>query len=476
MYLRHELFLIAAALFLVSCNSKDSGNNPDVPLTAAASAPAPVNSATVDSEVHNTNVLNSPVTVQHASHEIFKDREIAYVIAPLATVDMHGAKITLPIGTQVWVKEKCSFEDNSQDSKPPSICVFLGDIISDEIDWGFPDGLALASSFGHKLPTLAGLLEEYDRLPPDNKDIRREYAQRACALDPWSKDAHDRLIASLTSIGDQKNADIAEASFSHYLAHQVKIYPGELPTIFYYQGDKLIPLASIEHGIIKAADFKTVTLRGRFFQVYGDQPVGFVVTTWSFSSQNNYPAFFPVISIGLDGKPSATNLKGSYATNYPLPERHTPPPAVTSKLKTLLLSKLREKIVHDYTGEAFANAEEHIKAGKIDVFTGQLSADGRVFLVGSLKVGSASDEHYNNTPYVSELVIMEQQKDGRLVEVQIDNKKLREGYCGISGILRDINGDGTDEISTECNTAVEGPGGDWNGILQRVKNRWTLVI
>lgn len=474
--MRHELILIAAALFLASCNSKDNENNPDLPHSAAVSASATVNAATAASTVQNSIVLNSPGTIQNASHETFKDHETAYVIAPLATVDMNGAIITLPIGTQVWVKEECSTEMDPDDSEPPSICVYLGDIISDGIDWGFPDGFAPASSLGHKLPTLTGLLEEYDKLTPDNKETRREYAQMASALDPWSKDAHDRLIATLTAIGDQKDADIAEASYKQYLAHQVKIYQGELPTIFSYKGDKLIPIASIEHGIIKVPDFKTVTLRGRFLQVYGDQPAGFVVTTWSFSSEGNYPAFIPVISIGLDGKPTASNLKGSYATNFPWPERHTLPPAVTSKQKSLLLSKLREKIMHDYTGEAVANAEEQLKSGKIDVFTGQLSADGRVFLLGSLKIGSAGDEHYNNIPYVFELVMMEQQKDGSLAEAQADIDKLREGYCGISGILRDIDGDGTDEITTECNSYVEGPGGDWNGILQRINNRWTVAF
>lgn len=490
--MRYELFLIAAALSLASCHSKDNENTSDA-LPAAASAPASAPAAVsapvaasapvavsaappAASAVQDTDALISSGTMQHASHETFKDRETAYVIAPYAQVDMGEATISLPIGTPVQVKEECSFEEDSDVSKPPSICVYLGEIYGEEIDWGFPDGLAPASSFGHKPPTLAGLLEEYDRTPPENKDLRREYAQKASAVYPWSKDAHDRLVATLMAMGDQKAADAAEARYKHYLAHQVKIDQGELPTIFYYRGDKLVPLASIDHGSIKGAEIRAATLRGRFFQVYGDQPAGFVVTTWSFSSKKKYPAFVPVINIGLDGTPTAANLKGNYATNFPWPERRTPPPAVTSKQKSLLLARLREKVAHDYTGEALANALQQLKTGKIEVVSGQLSADGRAFVVGSLQIGSASDQHYNNIPYVSELVIMEQQKDGSLAEVQTDIGKLREGYCGISGILRDIDGDGTDEITTYCNTAVEGPGGDWTGILQRVNNRWIVAF
>jgi hypothetical protein len=229
-------------------------------------------------------------------------------------------------------------------------------------------------------------------------------------------------------------------------------------------------------GVIKRADHKAASQRGTFFYLYDDSKKGFAVTTRTLSCDKECPSRIPVRNIGMDGKPTDSKLKAIYATNFIWPERNKPLPAITSAQKATLTSMLKEKIT-SYSGAAASAAQEKLESGKTEIVSGQLSADGRVFLVGSLLIGSASDAHYDGMPYVSEFVILEQQTDGSFIKAKTNVLKFSAEYCNVSGILRDMDGDGTDEIITYCNDAVEGPyGDDLNGILQRVNNQWVKAF
>jgi hypothetical protein len=150
----------------------------------------------------------------------------------------------LPIGASAQIKgpaESCSFEN---DSDTGTICVLfrdfygddeIGEVYVDGVDPGFPDGLASANRFGHKRPNLTDLLADYDKTPKDNQDIRRELAEKAAALDPWSNEAHKCLIDVLNEGGDSKTINTAEDTFRHYQTHQPQILEGEYPTIFHYR-------------------------------------------------------------------------------------------------------------------------------------------------------------------------------------------------------------------------------------------------
>lgn len=439
--------------------------------TATASDVAPAQNI---KEPSQPDIADTPLHQTHS--ETFMAGETVYVTAPRAAVDMNGTAISLPIGTSVKVNgaaESCSFESESDNV---AICVFIGEIYGDEIDPGFPDGLASENRFGHKQPTLTTLLAEYDKTPKDSKDIRRELAEKAITLDPWSNDAQKRVLEALNEAGDQQAIAVAEETFRRYQEHRPQISTEELPTIFHYDGQQIRPFAANVKGVIKEAGPKVAGQRGTFFHMYGDHMEGFAVTTQTFSCEPKCPIRIPVQNIGLDGKLTVSKLNGIYATNFIWTERNKPLPSVTSTQKAMLISMLKEKI-ESYSGAAASAAKEKLKSGKIEIVSGQLSDDGRIFLVGSLLIGSASDEHYNDMPYVSEFIILEQQKDGGFIKASTNVSNFSAEYCSISGILRDMNGDGTDEIITYCNSGVEGPYADnLNGILQRSNNQWVKAF
>jgi len=434
---------------------------------AITSAPA----ATVESAQSDI----TDMALHESNSEAFMAGETVYVTTPSASVNMNGTIISLSINVEAKVKKfsDCSYENDSNDGK---ICIFIGEIFGDEIDPGFPAGLAPANRFSHNQLNLDDLLAEYDQTPKENNEIRRELAEKAVALDPWSNEAHKRLIEVLTEANDSKASDAAIDTFQHYQAHQPQIPKGELPTIFYYDGDRIRPFAANVMGVIKAANPKAASQRGTFFNIYSDSKEGLAVTMQSFSCEPRCPGRIPVRNLDIDGKPTNSKLKGVYATNFIWTETNKSLPAVTSVQKLMLTNILNEKIV-SYSGEAASMAKEKIKSGGIEMMSGQLSEDGRIFLVASLHIGSASDSHYSDIPFVSEFVILEQQKDGDFIKASTNVSDFITKYCNISSVLRDMTGDGTDEIITYCNDSVEGPDDDnLNGILQRIKNQWVRAF
>jgi hypothetical protein len=468
-------------LSLISCDANKQDSKPTAtPVTSTPSAPASTSlSNTSESavapvlkvkDVLPPEIADAPL--HQPSSETFVTGEKVYVTAPSASVDLNGTVVSLPIGASAEVKGDAKSCSTEYDSKEDVICVFIGDIYGGALDPGFPDGFASPNRFSHRRPNLADLLTEYDITNKENKDIRKELAQKAIALDPWSNEAHKRLIEVLNEIGDRKAIDAVEETYRRYQEHQPQMIKGELPTVFRYDGQQLIPFAANANGVITSASPTTATKRGNFFNVYGEHKAGFAVTTQAFSCEPKCPLFIPIKNIGLDGKPTGSKLDGIYATNFTWPERSRPLPAVSKEQKTMLTNLLNKRVAH-YSGEAASLAQAALKSGKIKAMSGQLSEDGRIFLVGGLEIGSAGDEHYNDMPYVSEFFILEQQKDGSFIEATTNVPHFTEEYCNISGILRDLNGDGTDEIITYCNSYVEGPYADnLNGVLQRIKNQW----
>jgi hypothetical protein len=438
-------------------------------LPASAVAPAP----TVKDGVPSNVAVTPP---HQTSTETFVAGEIVYVTATNASVDLNGTLVTLPIGTSAEVKgdaESCSFES---DFNEDAICIFIGDIYGGAIDPGFPDGLASSNGFGHRPPNLADLLVEYDETPKKNKDIRKELAEKATALDPWSSEAHKRVIEVLSETDDRKAIDAAEDTYRRYQVHQPQIIKGELQTVFHYDGKQIIPFVANTNGVLTSTGPSAAINRGSFFNVYGEHKGGLAVTTQTFSCEPKCPLFIPIKNIGLDGKPTNSKLEGIYATNFTWPERSRPLPAITREQKAILTNMLKESVAN-YSTEVATAAQTALKSGKVAVMSGQLSADGRIFLVGGLEIGSASDEHYNDMPYFSDFVILEQQKNGSLSKAALNVPYFKAEYCNISGILRDVDGDGTDEIITYCNSSVEGPYADnLNGILQRVNNKWVKAF
>ncbi|NOT20735.1 MAG: hypothetical protein HOP24_10805 [Sideroxydans sp.] len=477
-------FHFVMMLSLTSCDSgKQESIFPAMPVVSASSSPSNTSfgstPASAVDPVPTESALSSDIAdtpLHQTSSETFVTDETVYVTAPSAAIDLNGTVVSLPIGASAKIKgdaESCSTE---HDSVEDVICVFIGEIYGDEIDPGFPDGFASPVRFSHRRPMLADLLTEYDKTPKENKDIRRELAEKASALDPWSNEAHKRLIEVLNEIGDRKATDAAEDTYQRYQKHLPQIVKGEFPTIFNYDGKQIRPFAANVNGVIGEAGSSVARNRGSFFYVYGEHQAGFAVTTQSFSCEPRCPSRIPVTNINLEGKPTDPKLEGIYATNFIWTERSRPLPAVTSDQKNRLTNMLKKSVAH-YTAEAASAAQAALKSGNINVLSGQLSEDGRIFLVGGLEIGSASDEHYSGMPYVSEFVILEQQKDGSLIEAASNVPNYKAEYCNISGILRDMNGDGIDEIITYCNSGVEGPYADnLNGILQRINNQWVKAF
>ena len=476
---------IILTLSFVSCD-RDKRENKSTVTVAASTPSATVNANAVTSAVDaiesvqneiNGTLLDSDETELHQpSLETFIDGETAYVTAPSAVVQLSGATITLPIGASVQVKggESCSFGNEYDEGV---FCVFIDGIYMGEIDHGFPDGLASENRFGHKKPFLSDLITKYDKTPNENQDIRRELAEKAIALNPWSDEANKRMLEVLNNIGDSRAAEKTKNTYRRYQEHQPQIKDGEFPTIFHFVEQKVVSFAANVNGVIKLIGSNTVNIRGTFLNIYGDRKIGFAVSTQTSLCESRCPSRIPMQNIGLDGKPTDTNLEGIYATNFTWPERIKSLPAVTKEQKNMLISLLKKKTAN-YSGEEAIAAQEALKLEKIDAMVGQLNKDGRIFLAGGLHIGSAGDSHYNNSPYISEFVIMEEQNDGRFIEAIIRTPEFKGSYCNISSILRDMNEDGADEIITYCNSAVEGPYDEdsLNGILWRNKNTWVQAF
>lgn len=414
---------------------------------------------------------------QHqADEETFVAGETVYVAVPSAFVSYEGTVISLPIGASVEVKETAA--DEAVEGEEPFheyLRIYIGEIFGDEIDPGYPQGLIPANRLSHQQPNLTDLLAKYDKIPLAYIDGRKELAEKATALDPWSSEAHKRLMEVLNEIGDHKGVEVAENTFRRYQEHQPQIVQGEFPTVFNYDGQQISPFVVNVNGTIKKANVNAASRHGNFFYVYADHQAGFAVTTQDVSCNSRCSVYLPVKNINPDGKPSESSLDGIYATNFSWPERSKPLPAVTSEQQAMLTKILGERADH-YSDQVNVEVQAAIKSGKVDILVGQLSADGRIFLIGSLHIGSASDEHYSDGYFVSDFVIMEQQKNGSFTRALTYTPYFNNSYCNISGILRDMDGDGADEIITYCNPSVEGPGGDWNGVLQRVKNQWVMAF
>lgn len=482
-----KIFLLSIPfLVLVSCDAKDSVSNPSPPtgssdLSAASNAAAdnkprvPAPPASGVREPLPTDTIRSQEP--HVDSRSFVANETVFVTATHAIVDIDETIITLPIGSSAIFKnsgETCSDETSSSKE---TICVYVGDIYNDAIDEGFPEGKTSAAAFSRTLPRLQELLAEYDYAPKENQDLRRELAEKASTLDPWSDAANKRLIEILNELGDRKAADAAQATYRRYKEHVPQIADGELPTIFHYDGERIFPFAMYAGGEIKRAEPTAASHRGTFLYVYGERRVGITVTKQSFSCGSRCPSTIPIQNIGSDGKPTAAKLEGVYATNFLWPERAKARPAVT-RVQKAELTRLLSKAAANLSGKKLAAARKVLKSGAIDVMAGQLSEDGRYFLIGGFHVGSASDEHYSDGIFVSKFVVLEQQPDGSLSEASVDMSDFEADYCNVSRILRDMDGDGTDEIVTYCNSFVEGPYDEYAlyHVMHRVNNQWVKAF
>lgn len=327
-------------------------------------------------------------------------------------------------------------------------------------------GWMAAAAFTAEPPRLDALLAEYDRTPAAETVLRRQLAERAIALAPYSQEAQSRLLEALAASGDRAAIAAAQKSFAAWQAHQPAVAEGDSRAIYSWDGYSIGRFASLVNGEFRRGDIGAAVRRGQFYYVYaGGRKVGTVATIMQFNcTPPDCPSKVPAAAINLS---ALSANQPAYAANFVLHEGGKPAPAITAKQKAILTGMMKAEIKAvpaKATRDALLTA---LNVSRSWASTAQFDKDGRLLLIGQLVVGGVSTGSKGGAePLLASLLVIAEQQGGRFKKAAIAASALGDCYASDA---EDFDGDGTDEIVLTCRPT--GPYYNY-GLLKRVNGRW----
>jgi len=325
------------------------------------------------------------------------------------------------------------------------LCILVGTLVVDGFghDWG---GWVKAGVLTPRAPRLDELLTLYTMTPKANRDERRQWAERAVALDPSSVKAQDSLLESLNEPGAHPASAPAALLASSYLHPAVT--PSSRRLIFAFNEGSVEPIAELKAGkisaVLTAQEIQEFNASGQVYALYSrGANVGRVVTVGEFDC-----AVRTCAHIGIVRRLTGPARQSGIALNFILPPTLIGPPEVTQR-DTSTMSKLAEDWINvNRTGGVRKAMLGRAKLGGT-ISAGQLSS-GKTVVFGNWVIGSMNDAHDGGPEDMHEslLLIGERNGDGT-IQLAPGSGSIKENGCAYFDHA-DIDGDGSDELVLRC--------------------------